>query len=409
MILNTRFWLKISLLNLLIVAFLGMVMRYKIGFEFPYFDQKSIQHAHSHFAFLGWITHTIYVLILHVMVKHKLSLNEKRYRLMIVANLLCSYGMIFSFISSGYGIVSIVISTIAIFVNYAFCYYLYRDLKNLSALNGSANWFRAGLFFNAISSLGTFSLAYMMATKQFNQNWYLASVYFYLHFQYNGFFTFTCLGLLASQLNEWLPTFKSNKAAFWLMFLSCVPAYFLSTLWAGLPVWLYVFVVIASFAQLFGWLKLVVAIKNALPSKTSAFKNGYYLFLLVAIAFSAKLLLQLGSTIPALSKLAFGFRPVVIAYLHLILLAVISVFLLTYIYTLQLINTTLQTKLALYLFVGGVFANEILLAIQGIASFSYTSVPFGNELLFAIAVLIFSGIGLLYFFQRRRYFLALEP
>lgn len=408
MILNTRFWLKISLLNLLIVAFLGMVMRYKIGFEFPYFDQKSIQHAHSHFAFLGWITHTIYVLILHVMVKRKLFLNEKRYHSMIVANLLCSYGMIFSFISSGYGIVSIVISTISIFVNYAFCYYLYRDLKNFPPLNGAKNWFRAGLFFNVISSIGTFSLAYMLATKQFNQNWYLASVYFYLHFQYNGFFTFACLGLLLCKLNDWLPTFKYNNAWFWFMFLACVPAYFLSTLWAGLPLWLYVLVILASFAQLFGWLKLVIAIKNALPSKTIMFKHGYYLFLLVAVAFTVKLLLQLGSTIPALSKLAFGFRPIVIAYLHLILLAVISVFLLAYIYTIQLINTNYQSKFALYLFVGGVFANELLLAIQGIASFSYTSVPYGNALLFIIAALIFSGISLLCFFQRRSYLFAIH-
>ena len=44
-------WLHISILNLSIVALLGVIMRYKIGFEFPYFDQKHIHHSHSHFAF----------------------------------------------------------------------------------------------------------------------------------------------------------------------------------------------------------------------------------------------------------------------------------------------------------------------------------------------------------------------
>ena len=53
-----------------------------------------------------------------------------------------------------------------------------------------------------------------------------------------------------------------------------------------------------------------------------------YILLFVGFALSAKFLLQLGSTIPALSQLGFGFRPIVIAYLHLVLLAVISLFLL---------------------------------------------------------------------------------
>ena len=59
--LNTKFWLKISLLNLCIVASLGVLMRYKIGFEFPYLDQKHLQHSHSHFAFSGWLSHTLVV------------------------------------------------------------------------------------------------------------------------------------------------------------------------------------------------------------------------------------------------------------------------------------------------------------------------------------------------------------
>ena len=57
-----------------------------------------------------------------------------------------------------------------------------------------------------------------------------------------------------------------------------------------------------------------------------------YILLFVGFALSIKFLLQLGSTIPAISQLAFGFRPIVIAYLHLVLLAIITLFLLFYIY-----------------------------------------------------------------------------
>jgi hypothetical protein len=56
---NTKFWLQFSVINLLIVALLGVLMRYKIGFAFPHFNQKYLQESHSHFAFIGWISHTL--------------------------------------------------------------------------------------------------------------------------------------------------------------------------------------------------------------------------------------------------------------------------------------------------------------------------------------------------------------
>ena len=61
---KASFWLKISLFNLLLVALLGLLLRYKMGFDFAYFDHKFLLHSHSHFAFSGWITHTLMVLML---------------------------------------------------------------------------------------------------------------------------------------------------------------------------------------------------------------------------------------------------------------------------------------------------------------------------------------------------------
>lgn len=107
---------------------------------------------------------------------------------------------------------------------------------------------------------------------------------------------------------------------------------------------------------------------------------------------SAKFLLQLGSTVPAISKLAFGFRPIVIAYLHLILLAIISLFLLFYIYVNDFIAVNKKTVLGLVLFSIGVVLNEVVLGIQGIASLSYTLIPNINEALFGIAILLFASI-----------------
>jgi len=57
-------WLTFSILNLTVVALIGVILRIKIAFEFPYFDQKHLHHGHSHFAFDGWITQTLFVLLI---------------------------------------------------------------------------------------------------------------------------------------------------------------------------------------------------------------------------------------------------------------------------------------------------------------------------------------------------------
>jgi hypothetical protein len=388
---------------LLIVASLGVLMRYKIGFDFPYFSQKNIQHAHSHFAFAGWITHALYVLMIHFVLKKLPLTDTKNYKRIIIANLICSYGMLFSFSYNGYSTLSIILSTITIIIACFFAFYYFKDLENVNDSTPSKPWFKAALLFNIISSVGTFYLAYMMASRNFNEHWYLASVYFYLHFQYNGFFIFSCLGIFFSECNSIFPQFKYDKVFFKLFYISFVPAYFLSTLWAKLPIWLYIIVVIAAFIQVFVWIKIIKAIKTSLKlGGTTLNKFQIYLFLFVGIAFTIKLLLQLGSTIPAVSTLAFGFRPIVIAYLHLVLLAVISVFILSYLYTFKLIEVNKLTTTAFGVFVIGILLNELVLAVQGIAAFSYIVVKYVNETLFGISLILLIGAFLMVFSQKRK-------
>ena len=399
---NIKFWLKLSLINLFIVASLGVLMRYKIGFDFPYFSQKNIQHAHSHFAFSGWITHALYVLMIHFLIKNIPLLNTKNYSVIITSNFICSYGMLFSFFYSGYSPLSIILSTITIIIACFFAFIYFKDLERIDNSNPSKSWLKAGLIFNIISSVGTFYLAYMMVSRNFNEHWYLASVYFYLHFQYNGFFIFSCLGLLFSECKTILPQFKYDKIFFKLFYASFVPAYFLSTLWAKLPTWLYILVVIAACTQLFAWLKIIKAIKIALKSGTTLSKFQSCLFLFVGIAFTIKLVLQLGSTIPAVSDLAFGFRPIVIAYLHLVLLAVISVFILSYLYTFKLILINKFTTIAFTIFVFGIFLNELVLAIQGVAALSYIVIKYVNETLFGISIMLLIGAALIVTSQRKK-------
>ena len=395
MALNIKFWLKISLINLCIVAILGLLMRYKIGFEFPYLDQKHLQHSHSHFAFAGWLAHTLMVLMVYFIETRIADFKGNKYNTIIIANLICSYGMLISFIIQGYGLVSIALSTASILVSYIFAYRFIKDLKILDDDLLAKNWFKAALFFNVISSLGTFYLAYMMATKNVVQDWYLSSIYYYLHFQYNGWFFFACMGLAFGFLNLRKSEHSFYETSFKLFAIACVPAYFLSTLWLDLPLWIYIITVIAALVQVYAWFKFLPILlktrKNVLESYSPLLR---YILVFVSFALSIKLLLQLGSTVPIISQLAFGFRPIVIAYLHLILLGIITLFLLFYIYANHLILISKNIKYGVFLFTIGVLLNEIVLAVQGVAAFSYTIIPFVNEILFGVAILLLIGIGI---------------
>lgn len=405
MLFKTSFWIRFSIFNLLLVALLGLLMRYKIGFEFPLLDQKSLQHSHSHFAFAGWVSHTLMTLLISFLQKYDLKnkIIFKKYNSILIGNLICSYVMLFSFIIQGYGTVSITFSTLSIFVSYWFAYGFFKDCKQIETESIAVKWFKAALFFNVISSLGTFALAFMMATKNIHQNEYLASIYYYLHFQYNGWFFFACMGLLLDYLKITTSSNRIYSQSFILLFWSCIAGYFLSTLWLNLPLWIYIITAISAVVQVIIWYLLF---KTIIKENKSIFVNlpGYlkYLIIFISLALSVKFLLQLGSTIPAVSELAFGFRPIVIAYLHLILLAIISLFLLFYVYANNFVVINKKTILGLILFSLGVILNEVVLGIQGVASLSYTLIPFINESLFGIALLLFTSILWTTFYSKKR-------
>ena len=389
----TQRWLRICLFNLLLVAAIGTILRYKIAYSLSFIDQKHLMHAHSHFAFTGWITMALMALMVGYLAGECGDGIFKKYRWILYANLITAYGMLLSFPFEGYGKFSISFSTLSVIANYIFAYRFWKDLDHIKKQNNSHSWFKAALIFNAFSSFGTFALAYMMATKSIQQDYYLASIYFFLHFQYNGWFFFACMGLLSARLLIHTISPALLQKIFWLFASACIPAYFLSALWMPIPLWVYILVILAAIAQLAGWIWLVVLVKsNFTYIKNNFPKSCLQIIGLVSIALSIKLLLQLGSTIPSLSDLAFGFRPIVIGYLHLVLLGVISLFLLGYMVGCNYLYNNQKTIWGTWIFISGVIINEIFLMIQGVAGLDYTNIPYINESLLVTACILLSGM-----------------
>lgn len=395
--LNMFQWIKISFINLLVVAILGFLLRYKILYTFTYIDQKHLLHAHSHFAFTGWITQTLMALIVgFICNKHGKDLFKKYYWPLLF-NLICSWGMLITFTIQGYGFYSIAFSTVSIFVSYWFAIIVWKDLNAIAENDIGIKWIKIALLSNVISSIGAFALAFLMANKIVHQNLYISAQYFFLHFQYNGWFFFCCMGLISSSLFNNIVNKRVLNKVFYSFTLSLIPAFFLSILWMKLSSTLYFIIVISAIVQVVAWVYLLLHIKKniSLIKNKIANKIVVILYGLVATALSIKLLLQLGSIHPTLSKLAFGFRPIVIGYLHLVLLAIISLSIIGYVLYITKINMNDWLKRGVVLFAISIIFNEFLLMIQGFAALDYIVVPYINELLLLATVFLFISILLM--------------
>ena len=391
------FWLKFSVFNFFLVALLGVIMRYKILYSLPFLDQKHLQEAHSHFAFYGWITNVLYVLIVNYISKVNPLVQLKKYEYLIMINLAASFAMLGTFMYGGYFWASIAASTAALLTSFVFCYFFIRDSMKIQ--DASKIWFLAGLFFAVISSAGVFNLAYMMSSKNINQDLYLASEYYFLHFQYNGFFIFSCIGLLLYSMKEAGSPIsaKKNKLLFWLMFFGCLIGVGLSFLWMKLPSVIFAVIVLGTLGQTAGAIILYGFVKKSwtnLVLKWSPMQRFVLLF--VGFAFAVKIALQLGSNIPAVNQFAFGFRNVVIAYLHLVLLMCIATFLVNQILATNFFTISKTLLLGLKLFLLGIFLNELLLGLMGIFSIKYISIPYANHFLLYISLLIFIALLLIF-------------
>ena len=353
-------WLKIPFFNLLLVGCIGVILRYKIAFSLPFIDQKYLLHAHSHFAFSGWLSQMLMAYIVQLLSSKNNALQLKRYTYVLTANLVCAYGMLVSFSIQGYGAVSIMFSSLSVLVSYVFAVFVWKDLNRLQVKSISHAWIKAALFFSAISSAGAFALGYMMTNNIMHQELYLAAVYFFLHFQYNGWFFFASMGLLLQYLVDnktVIPAIISDNL-FRIFFFAAFPAWFLSALWLPMPGILYIIVVAAAIAQVVGLLLLFAIWKNNKTLLAGTIRSpAQWLWILCGIAFTIKIILQCGSTIPSLNIVAYGFRPIGIGYLHLVLLGVLSLFLAGYYFVHNRERYTGLMKKGLVIFTAGIIAN----------------------------------------------------
>ena len=406
----TQLWAKRAFFNFTLLALAGVLLRYKILFPLPLVDQKHLLHAHSHFAFAGWVSLALFIAIIHVLKPN--GQQQKQFNRVLWAQQLSSYGMLCTFPFMGYAVPSIFFSTLSILVSFWFAVVAWKMIKANTQLSFEKKWLYTALLCNIISAAGTFTLAYLMANKIVNQDLYFGSVYFYLHFQYNGWFLFTIFALFFFQMKERMQTqhIRLANLVFYLLLVTLIPAWFLSMLWMRLPSWMSTTGAIAAVVQVAGlliFIRLLILMRQQF--RLVFHPPVHLLWLIAVVAFSLKIIMQGFSAIPALNQYAFGIRPIVIGFLHLVLLGFVSMFIIGYLLQNRLVY--LPTKLAfggLWLFVSAMFLNELVLMSQGLAAIFNSPFPYSNELLLVAACGMFSGLLLFYLGQTSKY-AALHP
>lgn len=396
--LTVRQWIVLALVSLCFVAITGLLMRLKILLPMPAVNQKFALHAHSHFAFAGWITHALMVFMATTI--HRLKSSDVlpfRYQLIVMTNLIVAYFMLISFFLQGYGLYSIIASSLSVLVSYIFTVMAWKDIRKTNSKTLGNNWFKAALVFLVISSVGTFILAYLMASHNADPRRQLAAVYFFLHFQYNGWFFFTCMGLLQHWAERNGIRLRHAKTVFWMFAAACIPAYILSVLWWDIALGTYILVVLAACTQVVAWSLWVRAFlleRRLLVQRIG--QVAKWLLAAVALAATVKILLQSLSVIPSLSKLAYSFRPIVIGYLHLVLLAVISLFIITYMYMSGSLRIAAWTIRFTIIFLIGIVSNELVLMGQGISGLIRVFFPQAPTLLaLSASLLVLGALGML--------------
>jgi hypothetical protein len=176
----------------------------------------------------------------------------------------------------------------------------------------------------------------------------------------------------------------------YLLIISCVPAYFLSTLWAEPGRVFNIIGFLSALTQLLALLSFMKPFRLYMEMARQPHTRWMLLFSFVALFF--KCILQVFSAHPAIAVLAAEFRSIVIAYLHLVLLGFISIFLIGGLEINGIITANIRKSVMLIMF--GFIGSELLLVmtpwVNALPEIDIMSI---QKIIFVFSLMLVFGIG----------------
>jgi hypothetical protein len=388
------FWVGLCLLNLCIVAILGVTLRSKIVFSIPLVDYRQVLSAHSHFAFGGWVGLSLMTLL----VFNVLPVFHKKYIWILAGIEISSLGMGLLFPFLGYDSITVTFSSLYIVISFAFAWLFLKDLLKTSVHNSVKLLGVSAIVSMILSSLGPLGLSYILISKSGNSLLYRDSIYTFLHFQYNGFFTLSVFTLVLNEIIKKRYQINVNAKRFALFLsLSVLPSLFLSMLWHNSSL-LYLLAGIGCILiliSLYYFLKVVVEFPwDDFYNKRLALN----MWKLAAFSFGLKMALNVGTIFPKLGNAIYGNRPLIIGFLHLVFLGFVSFYILSSLIEDNFFKSkNQQIKFPFLLFGFGIIANESLLMLQGLEILFKTNSTLYSWLLWGVSIILFMGAAAILF------------
>ncbi|HKJ06056.1 MAG TPA: hypothetical protein VJ970_01175, partial [Flavobacteriaceae bacterium] len=303
--------------------------------------------------------------------------------------------MLYSFVASGYKAFSIILLSVFGITSYVLSFKLLKDINQHSLASKLVKW---GIYYYLLSSLATWFLAGVIVTEG-KTDLYFNTVYFYLHFLYNGFFVFALFGLLFKSIenrNIVLSKSLTNKFFVYLN-IACIPTYALSILWSDVAIYYNVIGGLGALAQLLSFFYLLLIIKNTVCKISFSTIEKWLLYFAIA-SYALKISMQVASAFPYFVEKAVALKPFfIIGYLHLFTLGFMSALLILLLVLLKKFKEQLLTfKSGVLLFLIGVLVSELLLFGNGFSiMFAIGILPNYQFFLVVFSALIFIGIFLL--------------
>ena len=339
-------YLRIPLLFLFAGSIIGVLLRLQFIYPSSLINYTNVLHGHSHIMFLGWVFNALYIGFVFNFIKEK---EVSVFRFIFLMLQVMNIGMLIAFPIQGYSTYSIIFSTLHTILSFVFIVIYFRHVWKIE---GQSVWLsKVALGFCALSSLGPFSLAYIVSNGLQKTDWYNYAIYFYLHFQYNGFFFFGIASLLVRWIekNGGLNPAPLKRA--WLWFAgACLPTYFLNILYSNPGTMYNITGAVGACIQLYACAKLLQWINTNRNGIKQSVGETFPFLKVITTALVVKLILQLLSAVPVISNMAYEFRPITIGYLHLVLLGVISSALLVWYKLMGLFSSAFKIIFFIFLF-----------------------------------------------------------
>lgn len=360
------------------------------------FNYVHLLHAHSHVAFQGWIYTVLFLLITKLFLDDNL-IKKGKYKLQFGLTLVALLGIMVAFVLQGYALFSILFSSLFQLLNYWFAFRFFKDVKNSEKAKRhsfSLKFIKVGFWMMILSTVGPWVVGILSAKGLNGSEFYDAALYFFLHFQYNGWFTFAILGICFYLLEKYSITFKQKEARlFYILFtLAVIPSYFLSLLGLSFRNYIIAFGYISAILQLISLFYLIKCLRGNLTSLKGQINYWALLLLkIVAFTFVLKIVLQFASVLPIFKQLAFSNHFLIIAYIHLVMIGVISFFLLASLFQLRWITlTSVLSKVGVSMLIVGFVLSELILVLMGLG------IPFDKSQLLLIVFSALMVIGIMF-------------